>query len=81
MYDQSNKIDDSILDDTPDELIEAEMIDVSSYGKKIVTLTPKLRFAIQNDCASQVSHPTTSKASVGVRSRLPQLELQKFDRS
>ncbi|XP_049274156.1 uncharacterized protein LOC125759435 [Rhipicephalus sanguineus] len=79
IYAQITKIDESLIDETPDELIEAEITDASKYGDKIVTLTAKLRFAILDNQASQASRPTTSQASVGFRSRLPQLELQKFD--
>ncbi|XP_075732931.1 lamin Dm0 [Rhipicephalus microplus] len=66
IYGKITKIDDSILDETPDELIDTEMMDAISYGDKILTLMSKLRFAIQNDRASQVSRPTTSQALVGV---------------
>ncbi|XP_037520532.1 uncharacterized protein LOC119397164 [Rhipicephalus sanguineus] len=86
IYAQITKIDESLIDETPDELIEAEIKDASKYGEKIVTLTAKLRFAILDNQASQASRPTTSQAltttsqaSVGLQSRLPQLELQKFD--
>lgn len=68
-----------MLDETPKELIKAEMIDASSYEDKIATLTLKLCFTIQNNRASLVLHTTTSQASVSVRSRLPQLELQEFN--
>ncbi|KAL1478802.1 hypothetical protein MTO96_034856 [Rhipicephalus appendiculatus] len=73
VYGQITKIDESILNETPDHLLETETTDASKYKDKIVTLTSKLRFAIQNNRASQASRPTTSHASVGVRSRLPQL--------
>ncbi|XP_037505670.1 uncharacterized protein LOC119381997 [Rhipicephalus sanguineus] len=86
IYAQITKIDESIIDETPDELIETEITDASNYGDKIVTLTAKLRFAILNNQSSQASRlrtsqalTATSHASVSFRSRLPQLELQKFD--
>ncbi|XP_037529283.1 uncharacterized protein LOC119406621 [Rhipicephalus sanguineus] len=86
IYAQIKTIDDSLIDETPDELIEAETIVASSYGDEIVTLTAKFRFAILDNQASQASRPTrsqalttTSQASVSFRPRMPQLELQKFD--
>ncbi|KAH6927338.1 hypothetical protein HPB50_001878 [Hyalomma asiaticum] len=81
IYAQITKIDESLIDETPDELIEAEMIDARNYGDKIGTLAAKLRLAILHSHASQASRPMTSQAPVGFRSRMPQLELQKFDGS
>ncbi|KAL1444384.1 hypothetical protein MTO96_045542 [Rhipicephalus appendiculatus] len=49
IYAQITKIDESLVNETPEDLIEAETLDASNYGDKIVTLTSKLRFAIQND--------------------------------
>ncbi|KAL1479241.1 hypothetical protein MTO96_052015 [Rhipicephalus appendiculatus] len=49
IYAQITKIDDSLVNETPEDLIEAETLDASNYGDKIVTLTSKLRFAMQND--------------------------------
>ncbi|KAL1424948.1 hypothetical protein MTO96_019808 [Rhipicephalus appendiculatus] len=46
---QITKIDESLVNETPEDLIETETLDASNYGDKIVTLTSKLRFAIQND--------------------------------
>ncbi|KAL1486923.1 hypothetical protein MTO96_031162 [Rhipicephalus appendiculatus] len=71
IYRQLAKIDESILNETPDDLLETEITDASNYGDKIVTLTSKLRFAIQNDRASQTSRPTTSHASVGEKCKEP----------
>lgn len=39
IYAQMTKIDESLIDKMPNELIKAEMIDASNYGDKIVTLT------------------------------------------
>ncbi|KAL1417897.1 hypothetical protein MTO96_006038 [Rhipicephalus appendiculatus] len=49
IYAQITKIDESLVNETPEDLIEAETLDASNCGDKIVTLTSKLRFAIQND--------------------------------
>ncbi|KAL1479496.1 hypothetical protein MTO96_051793 [Rhipicephalus appendiculatus] len=61
IYGQITKIDESILNETPDDLLETEITDASNYGDKIVTLTSKLRFAIQNDHLSPV--PSSSSTT------------------
>ncbi|KAL1472746.1 hypothetical protein MTO96_039135 [Rhipicephalus appendiculatus] len=60
IYAQITKIDESLVNETPEDLIEAETLDASNYGDKIVTLTSKLRFAIQNDLCL-VSHGSSKK--------------------
>ncbi|KAL1467994.1 hypothetical protein MTO96_041778 [Rhipicephalus appendiculatus] len=49
IYAHITKIDESLVNETPEDLIEEETLDASNYGDKIVTLKSKLRFAIQND--------------------------------
>ncbi|KAH7936939.1 hypothetical protein HPB49_006449 [Dermacentor silvarum] len=79
LYLQIAKTDESILNETPDDLIESETLDVSKYGDKVVTMTSKLRFELQNSRTSQASRQMSSPISLSVKSRLPQLELMKFD--
>ncbi|KAL1467752.1 hypothetical protein MTO96_041952, partial [Rhipicephalus appendiculatus] len=68
IYAHITKIDESLVNETPEGLIEPETFDASNHGDKIVTLTSKLRFAIQNDpisrrqAASQTRSATPTKA-------------------
>ncbi|KAL1467242.1 hypothetical protein MTO96_042305 [Rhipicephalus appendiculatus] len=55
IYGQIPKIDESLVNETPEDLIETETTDASNYGDKIVILTSKLRFAIENDRAEAVA--------------------------
>ncbi|KAH7981281.1 hypothetical protein HPB49_022893 [Dermacentor silvarum] len=79
LYLQTAKTDENILNETPDDLIESETLDASKYGDKVVAVTSKLRFELQDIHMSQASRQTSSPTSVSVKSRLPQLELMKFD--
>ncbi|KAL1435122.1 hypothetical protein MTO96_011252, partial [Rhipicephalus appendiculatus] len=57
IYGQLAKIYESILNETPGDLLETEITDATNYGDKIVTLTSKLRFAIQNDRRLRLMQP------------------------
>ncbi|KAH7973785.1 hypothetical protein HPB49_005296 [Dermacentor silvarum] len=78
-HDNIAKTDDNILNEMPDDLIEIESLSACKYGDKVVRMTSKLLFELQNSRTSQASRQRSSPASVSVKSRLPQLELMKFD--
>lgn len=78
-YGQIEKVDEAIFEETPDDLLDSETLDAGEYRDKVVTLTANLRVKL-NECLAPPAplltnvHPLSSG-----KSKLPQLELVKFD--
>lgn len=78
-YGQIEKVDEAIFEETPDDLLDSETLDAGKYRDKVVTLTANLRVKL-NECLSPPTpRPTNVHPLPSGKSKLPQLELVKFD--